>query len=152
MRVLHLQLFHDVLAALCWKGGQTFAPSPRLFLPCTWLSPEAEICHLWSLLRWMLLAPSLQVTAQKNNHCIFWGKDVSNDSTQSEWAWKIILSDEVENVPLWHFFPLSFVGISCTKSRHRGSKLPITLTKLWPLAFYWEATLCAAERDICSHG
>lgn len=65
---------------------------------------------------------------------------------------KIILSDEVENVPLWHFFPLSFVGISCTKSRHRGSKLPITLTKLWPLAFYWEATLCAAERDICSHG
>lgn len=88
----------------------------------------------------------------KNNHCIFWGKDVSNDSTQSDWAWKIIPSDEVENVPLWHFFPLSFVGISCTKSRHRGSKLPITLTKLWPLAFYWEATLCAAESDIYSHG
>lgn len=65
MRVLDLQFFHDVLAALCWKRGQTFAPSPRLFLPCTWLSPEAEICHLWSLLRWMLLAPSLQVTAQK---------------------------------------------------------------------------------------
>lgn len=58
--------FHDALAVFCSKRGQTFAPSQLLFLPCTWLSPEAEICHLWSLVRWMRLAHSLKVTVHKH--------------------------------------------------------------------------------------
>lgn len=61
----YLLFFHDVLVVFSWKLGQTFAPSQLLFLPCTWLSPEAEICHLWSLGRWMLLAHSLKVIAHK---------------------------------------------------------------------------------------
>lgn len=71
--------FHDVLAVFYWKRGQTLAPSQLLFLPCTWLSPEAEICHLWSLARWMRLAHSLKVTAHKQPLCI-WAEGVSHSS------------------------------------------------------------------------
>ena len=72
------------------KRGQTFALSRLLFLPCTWLSPEAEICHLWSLGRWMLPAHSLKV--HKHTTTLFSINHFSNDSSSrmgladnSEW-------------------------------------------------------------------
>lgn len=77
-----LLFFHDALDVFCWKRGQTIASSQMLFLPCTWLSPQEEICHLWSWVRWMLPAHSLKVTAQKQLLYI-WGKDVSHVSSDS---------------------------------------------------------------------
>lgn len=86
------------------KPGQTFAPSQLLFLPCTWLSPEAEICHLWSLGRWMLLPPSLKVTTHKHTgteylwrRCFTFFPVISHH----EWTWWLNLSDKIENILLW---------------------------------------------------
>lgn len=36
------------------NGARRGVSSCWLFLPCTWFSPEAETCHLWSLVRRML--------------------------------------------------------------------------------------------------
>lgn len=88
-----LLFFHDALAVF-WKRGQTVAPSQLLFLPCTWLSPGAKICHLWSLGRWMWLAHSLKVTALKQPLCI-WGEDVSHFFTDS------ILWMDMANNSVW---------------------------------------------------
>lgn len=135
------------------NGARRLLQVSCYFLPCTWLSPEAEICHLWSLVRWMLLAPSLKVAAHKHTvYCIFETKLLhffSSMIPHCEWAWQINLSNKVENNPLWHFCPLSFVRVPCTESNHRGSKFPINLPKLWPSAVCCETTLCAAERNIC---
>ncbi len=146
-----LLFFHNVLAVFLWKRGHALAPSQLLFLPCTWLSPEAEICHLWSLVRWMLLAYSLKLMQHTNNSCIFGAKmfHIFSMIRHREWARQEILSNKVENIPLWHLFPLSFVRIPCAESHHRSLKFPITLPKLWPSAFFCEATLCAAERTVC---
>lgn len=92
-----LLFFQDVLASFCRKRGQTVAPSQLLFLPCTWLSPEAEICHLWSLGRWMLLVHSLKVTAHKHTTTVYSIKKIPMIQHQ-EWAWQIFLSDKVENI------------------------------------------------------
>lgn len=63
VNILHLLYFpqllscFDVLDAFGWKWDQTVRS--WLFLTFSWYSPEAKTCHLWSLVRWMLLGCNL---------------------------------------------------------------------------------------------
>lgn len=76
-------------------------------MPRTWLSPEAETCHLRSLQRWMLLAPGREVTAQTHKHthkpeqavCILGRKMVHMIPHCAKWPRRIMLSDQVGTPP-----------------------------------------------------
>lgn len=49
------------------NGARRRAPSCWLFLPCTWFSPEAETCHLWSLVRRMLCGCIVQASPKQTS-------------------------------------------------------------------------------------
>lgn len=59
-------LFMMSLLGSSENGARRLLQVRCYFLPRTWLSPEIEICHLWSLVRRMLLAQSLKITAGKH--------------------------------------------------------------------------------------
>ena len=88
-----LLFFHDVLE----KRGQTLAPTQLLFLPCTWLFPEAEICHLWSLIRWMHLAQCPKSYSTQPSAGYLGQRNVTSFSMtlHCEWTWQIIMLDKV---------------------------------------------------------
>lgn len=56
------------------NGARRRAPSCWLFLPCTWFSPEAETCHLWSLVRRMVWGCIVQAN---NIPKLLWGQSIS---------------------------------------------------------------------------
>lgn len=61
-------LFRAVTTSLMHSlenGARRGAPSCWLFLPCTWFSPEAETCHLWSLVRRMLWGCIVQANTKQ---------------------------------------------------------------------------------------
>lgn len=60
--VLAVLLMHSVE-----NGARRRAPSCWLFLPCTWFSPEAETCHLWSLVRRMLCGCIVQANTKQTS-------------------------------------------------------------------------------------
>lgn len=80
------------------------------FLPCTWLSPEDETCHLWSLVRRMLLVHLQRLAPYKHNSAAFGGQYVTSFPSvpHLDWMRYIILFNKVENAPLW-FVNFSFL-------------------------------------------
>lgn len=108
-------LFCPVMMSLMHSienGARRCAPSRGLFLPCTWFSPEAKTCHLWSLVRWMLLGCNLiyKWILNKRPQNIMRQITVSNLShflNEDRW----IKSYEREKISHWHFHAMSFANI-----------------------------------------
>lgn len=100
------------------EWGQGLAPSQLLFLPCTWLSPEAQICLLWPLVRWMLLDTSFESYGpQIYNHCKF-GARCFTFISQSLYIINVFWNTSVKPGEtcsmLTHLFPLGFVKMPHT--------------------------------------